>query len=267
MKTFLVLILAFDWGIAQSAQVLPLLAQNSDQTKLPLPDRVERLEKRVSNKTFLNMFSQIYQLETEVKQLHGEIERLTHELEGIKKRQRGLYLDLDQRLLQLEGTDSAGTSSEYSPLTAPPKQQTPEPKQEIESKPAAATAEEIKAYAKAYRTLQDGGFVSAIDLFKAFVEKYPQGEYIDNAEYWLAEAYYVRREFKLARQGFDRVLNQHPESPKAKDALLKIGFIEYEEKNWNKAKQVLKDVTKRYRNSTVARLAQERLHRMRKDGH
>ena len=249
-----------------------MLDDQQDRSNIPLPVRVEQLEKRLSNKTFLNMFNQLQQLQAEIQQLRGENERLNHELLSIKKRQRNLYLDLDQRMLQFEEARPTSMDSQTPslPVETPPalsasSSQPTQPKPIIQSK--TATPEKKKAYQKAYQTLQEGEYVAAIDLFKAFLIQYRQGEYADNAQYWLAEAHYVQREFDEASKAFNAVVYEYSQSPKVKDSLLKTGFIQYEEGNWGKSKEILKDVIDRYPNSTVAKLAKARLLKIRRNRH
>jgi TolA-binding protein len=45
-----------------------------------------------------------------------------------------------------------------------------------------------------------------------------------------------------------------------------MGYIQYELKDWGKARELLSDVVSTYPGSTSARLAQERLDRMQKEG-
>lgn len=267
MRVLVLLCLAFGWGSAQSQQTLPLLDDGRPVKELPLDVRVEQLEKRLSNKTFLNIFSEMQQLQREVQQLRGEVEQLTESLQTVNRRQRQFYLDLDQRITKFEGgaADPSDVATDFSPLTAPTEVETPQTTQK--PPPKKADASEKQTYKDAFETLQIGKYASAIDLFKTFLEKYPQGEYADNAQYWLAEAHFVRREFHAARAGFNRVIVNFPNSPKVKDALLKKGFIDYEEQNWSDAKKTLQDVVDRYPNTTVARLAKERVQRIRREKH
>jgi len=81
--------------------------------------------------------------------------------------------------------------------------------------------------------------------------------------YWLGEASYVNRDFKRAEHEFNQVLVQFPSHSKAKDAMLKIGFIQHENKKVKQAQQTLTNVVKSYPGTTVARLAEQRLEKMR----
>jgi TolA-binding protein len=63
------------------------------------------------------------------------------------------------------------------------------------------------------------------------------------------------------------VVSQYPAHSKAKDALLKIGFIQYEDKQWKQSRETLTKVVRSYPGTTVASLAQKRLDRLRQEKH
>jgi tol-pal system protein YbgF len=89
----------------------------------------------------------------------------------------------------------------------------------------------------------------------------------DNAQYWLAEAYYVTDRFDEALRQFTVVVNDYPRSRKVPDALLKMGFCSYELKRWNDARAALTRVQSEFADTTAARLAEQRLKRMSDEGH
>ena len=66
---------------------------------------------------------------------------------------------------------------------------------------------------------------------------------------------------------FEKVVTVYPDSSKVADAKLKMGYIRYELKDWDKARELLNQVVQSYPGSTSARLAQERLERMASEGH
>jgi len=246
-----------------------------------LDERVARLEKRLSGEAMMEMLNRMDQLQRDVLKLHGEIEELNHALETVKKQQKDMYLDLEQRIQGGAG-GAAGSEQAAEPAETPPSspdtgvsQPSPEtsapPPAAAPQKPAAAasrdTAGRQAAYQKAFNTLKDGKYSDAIKEFKGFLAAYPSGEYVDNATYWLAEAYYVNRDFSAARDAFRKVVREFPQSAKVSDALLKTGFIEYETGQWSKAREILNDVVKRYPDTSAAKLAEKRLAKMKQEGH
>ena len=268
--------------------LLTVSAGASAVSKAELEKRIVQLERKLDSRSLVNLLDQVTALQREVQQLRGDIEVQSHTLESLQKRQRDLYLDIDRRLHRLEagGVQSqaapAATSTGSTPAAAAGKAGSsagvagaaavgaaaaPEAPA---AKPAATAlnpAEQRKAYDKALDLLKEGRYTDASAAFQAFLEQYPDSSYADNAQYWLGEVYYVTRKFKPALAEFGKVLKLHPGSPKVADAKLKMGYIQYELKEWAKARELLERVVKGYPGSTSARLAQERLDRMQREGH
>ena len=130
-----------------------------------------------------------------------------------------------------------------------------------------ATAQERREYDAAFSLLKQGLYTRASDAFRAFTQKYPNSTLAGNSQYWTAEANYVVRNFGVALDEFNRVVNNYPDSAKVPDALLKTGYSYYELKNFEKACATLNEVGVRYPNTTVARLAEIRLAKMKEEGH
>jgi len=146
---------------------------------------------------------------------------------------------------------SAPPPSRLPPATAP----TPE------------AAARQAAYQKGFNALKEGQYPQAIKEFKSFLAAYPQGEYSDNAAYWLAEAHYVNRDLAAARESFRKVVKEYPQALKVSDAHLKLGYIDYDTGQWINARDTFNEVIKRYPDSSAAKLAQKRLDKMTQEGH
>ena len=63
------------------------------------------------------------------------------------------------------------------------------------------------------------------------------------------------------------MVEKHPKSTKVPDALLKLGYIEIEEKNPGKAREILTRVTSEFPNSKAAVLAQKKMLTLEKNAH
>lgn len=231
----------------------------------PLPQRVERLERIIQGQGLMNLITRVDQLQAEVKRLNGENESLRHELEQMQKRQREMYIDLDERLQkQAQATPPQPvmpvTDSEM-PLTDTPDESTdagqmPSP----DSAPAAVESGEA-AYQAALQTLRSGQYEQAIAALQAFPEQYPGSTYLPNVYYWQGEAKYVLREFADAAALFQIVIDQYPTSSKVPDALLKRGFSEQEMGDTQRATATMQQVIDQYPDSSAAKLAKVRLER------
>ncbi len=128
-------------------------------------------------------------------------------------------------------------------------------------------AEEKAAYDQAFQSLKDLNYADAAEGFQAFLARYPQSEYADNAQYWLGESYYVTRNYDISLDAFNGLLKNYPDSSKTPDALLKIGYAHYELKQWDQARAALEQVKQQFPDTTLARLADNRLRSMRMEGH
>jgi tol-pal system protein YbgF len=114
-------------------------------------------------------------------------------------------------------------------------------------------------YQQAFNLLKQSYYDQAIRAFQEFLVAHPNDIYSDNAQYWLAESHYVKREFEKALAEYDNVIANFPQSQKVNDALLKRGFALYELGQMEAAKKQLQDIINKNPGSTVARLADKRL--------
>ncbi len=250
-----------------------------------LNEDMSRMGRLIDNRAMLDMIQLVDQLSEEISQLNGQIEQQGFDLEGIKKRQRELYLDIDRRLRDLESGATAQAGSISVPQIDTPApaaasgQQAPsveapsttstqtQTTASITQTPSVTQSEEKAAYQAAFDTLKEGRYKNAKTELKTFLGRYPNSSYAGNAQYWLAEAHYVTRNFEQGIVEFKNVLDKYPSSNKVPDAMLKLGYTFYELKQFPQAKQVLSDLREKFPDETAARLAAKRLDRIRKEGH
>jgi tol-pal system protein YbgF len=248
-----------------------------------LEARLERLERILRNQSLADIILQLQQLQREVQNLRGELELQAHNMEALHKRQRDLYLDIDQRLATLQPAPSQTTGQIEGDMP------TITPEADIPAEPAGAAAEpsatapsmgatpvvvtppdpkqESEAYQAAFNLLKQGRYPESIQAFQDFLANYAGGTFEDNAQYWLGEASYVSRDYTTALTEFTKVIERYPESAKVPGALLKSAYIYYEKRDWAKARELFSRVNAEYSGSTEARLAAKRLERMDKQGH
>lgn len=128
--------------------------------------------------------------------------------------------------------------------------------------PSADPLKEQAAYSASFNLLKEGRYEKAAASFQKFLSAFPVGQYTDNAQYWLGEAFYVTRKFPRAMEEFQKLVAGFPASPKVPGAQLKIGFIHHELGQTDQAKSVLHELVTRYPKTTAARLAKDRLQRI-----
>ena len=235
----------------------------SDLDNLSDKQRLQRLERLISSDVLLQQTKTMQLLKEEVTSLREQIEQQEYELESMKQRQRNLYLDMDRRINNAEAGNRNNTKA-VAPV--------PPPSKKLMSGGATPVAvsgdvDGQEAYSKAFTLLKEGQYKQSITAFERFKSTYPGSKYADNAQYWLGEASYVSRDYKKALTEFQQLVAQYPDSSKIPGARLKIGYVYFELKNWSAAREALKQVITSYRGTTVAKKANERLQRMRREGH
>jgi tol-pal system protein YbgF len=224
----------------------PVLAKLNE-----LERRMEAMERVVQNQSLVNLTQQVGSLERRGDEVRGRIEELEHNSETTADRQRQLYADLDARIQELEASTSPGVmeGGTLSPGQLPV--------------PGGSDRDNYQA---AFELLKEQRYEPAAMAFEQFLVTYPDSELADNAQYWLAESHYVTQMFDVALAEFGVVVTRFPRSRKVPDALLKMGYCNYELKQWEAARTSLKRVQAEFPETTAARLAGQRLERMDEEG-
>lgn len=142
-------------------------------------------------------------------------------------------------------------------------QQTPEQGQQQSGQMAVASAEEQAAYDSAFELLKQSRYNDAIIEFRAMISEFPNGALVDDAQYWIGEAYYVTRDFENALDAFQTVVDRYSGSQRVPEALLKLGYVQAELGRNEEARRTLNQVISQYPGSRVAISAETRLSRIR----
>ncbi|MEY4211231.1 MAG: hypothetical protein RLZ92_1612 [Pseudomonadota bacterium] len=218
-----------------------------------------------TDNAMFDLLARVEQLQAEVQQLRGMVEEQSQTIADLEKKQKNMYADLDGRVQSLATPAPAqpqvvsgqpAVQAPTSPAVSVPVANVPAPAQN------AVQGTERERYQQAYDSLRNGHNAQAVKMFETLLVDYPAGEYADNAQYWLAEAYKVNREIDKSRAAFTKVVVQYPNSAKVPDALLKLGYIEADMQNAVKAREYLLRVTNNYPNSPAAHLAAKKLAQM-----
>ena len=180
-------------------------------------------------------------IEAELRRLTSAIETAVHDVDVMKARVDKLVADVDFRLTALERSAGDRPAPVADSATQLPGQQgiaratenaggvaTPPPQQ------AAATATEeqalpdgtpVEQYEHALSLLMiTARYDTAERAFKAFLASHGEHPLAANAQYWLGETYYVRKNYADAAAAFIEGYTRYPEGPKAADNLLKLGM-------------------------------------------
>ena len=193
------------------------------------------------------------QLEEELRRLTGRIEQLEFGQRSLEDRIDQLIGDLDARLRPLEGApaDTAGVAPLPEAQTTPPSLSPTQPalaptpgpqtlgqiprsavlalpRPDPSAIPPAPGTRELppqQQYDTAMELLRAGDYPGAEGGLKLFVELNPEHALAANAAYWLAETYYVRKNYAAAAAAFARNYQTYgKDAAKASDNLLKLGM-------------------------------------------
>lgn len=107
--------------------------------------------------------------------------------------------------------------------------------------------------------LHSGKVDAAEQGFRDFLEKYPEHPYADNAQYWLGECFYTRKDYNSAITEFNLVLTNYSHGDKICDATLKIGYSYIQLGDVDNGAKYLNEVISNCNNTPVAQKAAEKL--------
>ena len=285
MRIFICLLSCVFFGVAladekdTSESLTPVYEPVTNNTN----ERLDKIEKQLNNNALLDMLESLESLKTEINTLRGEIEVQGHIIDQLKQKQRDLYTDLDRRL-ELFGSNktSDDPSNDLQVLDTNANQEiinendtTSEQSLVIETTSDIGQNGDInseeklidpqeaeKYYRSAFKLLKESQYDQALLAFKSFLKDYPDSAFSSNAQYWIGEVNYVMQNYEIAINEYQALLNTYPNSQKISHALLKIGYSYAELGNIADAKKILKEVIRQYPDTTVSRLANERLRKI-----
>lgn len=219
--------------------------------------RLGKIEDDAKAQPVLALASEIEKLREEMRSLRGQVEVLGNTIEGVSKRQRDMYVDLDQRLRRFEQPGAAitpaGAANSGGAAAEAPK--------------AAATAtvsvEENEAYERAQGQRRIGNYQGAITAFQGFVAKHPKSTLAPRAQYWIGDSYFNLRDFKNAIASQQKLLAAYPDSSSVPDALLNMASSQLEAGDTATARKTMDGLIARYPSSEAAEKARRRVANLR----
>lgn len=215
---------------------------HTEADRKKLDERLARIEAAVQNRQpLLDLAILVDGLKQDMARLRGQIEVLMNQTEQLEKRQKDLYVDLDNRLRKIEVRPVADAKA-------------PAP-------PPVDTAAENKAYEAALNQFKAANYQAAIASFQAFTAAYPQSQLVPSAQYWVGNGYYTLRDYKASIAAQQKLIAVWPDSSKAPDALLNIASSQLEMGDVRISRETLQALIKKYPASLAAEQAKQRLAR------
>ncbi len=242
--------------IAEQQKRVDELRQQSDS----MASRLARIEDAAKAQPVLALAGELEKLREEIRTLRGQVETLGNTIDGVAKRQRDMYVDLDQRLRRFEqpGTAPAPAASPGSAPAVSGAAAADRPK-------AAATvsAEETEAYERAQGQRRIGNYQGAVAAFQAFIAKYPKSPLAPRAQYWIGDSQFNLRDFKGAIASQQKLLSVYPDSSSVPDAMLNMASAQYEGGDNAAARKTMDSLIARYPSSEAAEKARRRVANLR----
>lgn len=225
------------------------------------------------------------EVEDQFRGLTGQIEEIAHRIGVVSERVEKLVNDIDFRLNAIEQAQAqalatavpqfnrpaaAQSAGQYAAVGTPLADQ-PAPgtlgtlSVSALSSGAAATGTALSSppplapalpagtvkeqYDYSFSLLRQQEYAEAERALTAFIEAHPDHPLTGNANYWLAETYYVRGDFRKAAGYFAAGYKNFPESNKASDNLLKLAMSLANLKETDQACLTFKELAERYPNA------------------
>jgi tol-pal system protein YbgF len=211
----------------------------------------------------LNFQLRMDQIEAQMRTLTGQQEEINYQIDQLKRRLDKLVSDIDLRLGALEKGGAPGgehrvaaspgaapsgrggqpepprgandpsrpastggvigTLPSATPGGAPTQQQAARPpaSDQAATLPGGTSQEQ---YNYAFGLLRQADYPGAEAALKQFLQRYPNDPLAGNAQYWLGETYYVRKDYNNAAIAFAEGYRKYPNGGKGPDSLLKLGM-------------------------------------------
>lgn len=130
----------------------------------------------------------------------------------------------------------------------------------IKSKPQSREElSENELYTASKQAFDGGDFETARNGFKNLINKFPKSAHADNAQFWIGEIYYSEKWYEKAILEYQKVIEKYPKGNKVPASLLKQGFAFLNLGDKANARLILKELVKKYSESTEAKIATKKL--------
>jgi tol-pal system protein YbgF len=170
---------------------------------------------------------------------------------------------IDSRLSDLEGRiNMIANRSGQSGTVSSPANANSEPsaaKTDSAGREGLPQVDQKKLYDNAMSDLKEGNYVMAVMEFNEFLTMFKDSPMADDAQYWLGECYYGKKEYAKAIPEFEKVERNYPKSEQLVPALFKMGRSYEELGEKTKAKVIFQRIVKEFPKSMEAKIAQDRL--------
>jgi tol-pal system protein YbgF len=168
--------------------------------------------------------------------------------------------DLFQRIEKLETT--LRQQQEYlglQPFDAEDLQMSEGGELDEESVQEAQSPEESEQYNYAYSLYIEEKYEQALELFKRFLNDYPESDLADNAQFWIGECHMAQKQYVQALRAYQEAIDKYPEGNKVPNAMWRqaLAFLEINDETSSEIR--LNEIIKQFPDSDEAKLAETKL--------
>jgi tol-pal system protein YbgF len=128
--------------------------------------------------------------------------------------------------------------------------------------PAAVSLTEQEVYDQARKAFNAGKLEEARQGFEELIKQYPQSNNADNAQFWIGETYYREKWFEKAILEYQKVIEQYPEGNKVPASRLKQGLAFSNLGDNTNARLILQELIKKNPQSNEAKIAEKKLKKL-----
>ena len=173
------------------------------------------------------------EMDENLRQSVGKIDELQYKIKTLEDKINLINKDVDLRLSQMEGkTVGGGSGAAEQPaqkFAAPVAQNAPAAivgagitKGDDLAPVKTKSAEEI--YQEGQAALKAGQNDEAAALFTSLMTRYPEHKLAENAQYWLGEAYYAKKDYAKSAVTFAKGYEKYKNGNKGADNIFKLGM-------------------------------------------
>jgi tol-pal system protein YbgF len=238
-------------SIDQNQAVLKTLIEQSTDAVNKMSASMSGLQKSVldvqanSGSRMDTMSTQVQGLSDNLEEIKARIGKLNQQLTDLQNTVQSLDAKLSPGATSAPPSDMSGKSSPTSSA----------------ARPASLPSADI-LYANALRDITSGKYDLAKQEFQDYLKYYPQTDLASNAQFYLGEISYARKDYADAVVQYDDVLRNYPDSFKLVTARYKKGMALLALGQKSAAIRELREVILRYPGTDEAKRSRATLHQL-----
>jgi len=164
------------------------------------------------------ILEKIENLKNELARLSNQIDSNTFEVQKLDESNQARYVDLDKRIHDLEAIILLSKEEE-----AEDKIESNNPLAELIEKDG--EEEEFTLWSNTLKLIDNSRYSEAAENLRLLILSYPNGAYLVDSYFWLAEIYFLQEMNEDAYETYFSLINNFPEHERVPVSLYKLGLI------------------------------------------